>query len=201
MGKIAIHRPLALVALMLASSGCAMLGGNVKGSFSCKAPAGDCAPTSVIDERATRAAIGETVTTLAEHRVDHPADHPADRGPGADRLKVVLAAFRDALGRTHEARVVEVPLPDPIGKHFKDPASRREVARALARVVAAARQPQDPVLPVPDPEPTISALPDVLTAPSQHAPAGGPGPSLSPSRVPHLDHPAEAPVATESPKP
>ncbi|GEO02001.1 hypothetical protein NSE01_38330 [Novosphingobium sediminis] len=197
MGKIAIHRPLALAALVLASSGCAMLGGNVKGSFTCKAPAGDCAPTSVIDERAIRAAINETVTTLAEHR----ADRPADRGPGADRLKVVLAAFRDAQGRTHEARVVEVPLPDPIGKHFKDPASRREVARALARVVAAARQPQDQAVPAPDPEPTISALPDVLTAPSQHAPAGGPGPSLSPSRVPHLEHQAEAPVATESPKP
>jgi conjugal transfer pilus assembly protein TraV len=193
MGKIAIHRPLALVALVLASSGCAMLGGNVKGSFSCKAPAGDCAPTSVIDERATRAAIAETVTTLAEHRVDPR--------PNADRLKVVLAAFRDAQGRTHEARVVEVPLPDPIGNHFKDPASRREVARALGRAAAAARLPQDPVPPAPDPVPTISALPDVLTAPSQHAPAGGPGSSLSPSRVPHLDQPAEVPAATKVVKP
>lgn len=193
MGKIAIHRPLALVALILASSGCAMLGGNVKGSFSCKAPAGDCAPTSVIDERATRAASAETATMLVQRQ--------AEPKPDADRLRVVLAAFRDAQGRNHEARVVEVPLPDPIGTHFKDPASRREVARALARVAAAARLPQDPVPPAPDPEQTISALPDVLTAPSQHAPAGGPGPSLSPSRVPHLDHPAEAPVAAESPKP
>lgn len=196
MGKIAIPRPLALAALVLASSGCAMLGGNVKGSFTCKAPAGDCAPTSVIDERATRSA-GSEAPSLARR----PADTPADRGPGADRLSVVLAAFRDAQGRTHEARVVEVPLPDPIDKHFKDPASRREVARALARVAAAARLPQDQAVPAPDPEPTISALPDVLTAPSQHAPAGGPGPSLSPSRVPHLEHPAEAPVAAESPKP
>ena len=190
MGKIAIHRPLALAALLLASSGCAMLGGNVKGSFSCKAPAGDCAPTSVIDERATRAASAETVTMPAQRQAAPRSD--------ADRLKVVLTAFRDAQGRMHEARVVEVPLPDPIGKHFKDPASRREVARALARVVAAARQPQEPV---PDPEPTSSALPDVLTAPSQHAPAGGPGPSLSPSRVPHLDHPGDAPLASESPQP
>lgn len=197
MGKIAIHRPLALAALVLASSGCAMLGGNVKGSFTCKAPAGDCAPTSVIDERATRSAGSDAAPPLAQR----PADTPADRSPGTDRLRVVLAAFRDAQGRTHEARVVEVPLPDPIGKHFKDPASRREVARALARVAAAARLPQDQAVPVPDPEPTISALPDVLTAPSQHAPAGGPGPSLSPSRVPHLEHQAEAPVADESPKP
>lgn len=196
MGKIAIHRPLALAVLVLASSGCAMLGGNVKGSFTCKAPAGDCAPTSVIDERATRSANSEA-PPLAER----PADTPAGRDPGTDRLRVVLAAFRDAQGRTHEAQVVEVPLPDPIGTHFKDPASRREVARALARVAAAARLPQDQAVPAPDPEPTISALPDVLTAPSQHAPAGGPGPSLSPSRVPHLEHQAEAPVATESPKP
>ena len=193
MSKIAIHRPLALAALLFASSGCAMLGGNVKGSFSCKAPAGDCAPTSVIDERATRAASAETVTMPAQRQAAPRSD--------ADRLKIVLTAFRDAQGRMHEARVVEVPLPDPIGKHFKDPASRREVARALARVAAAARLPQDQAVPAPDPEPTISALPDVLTAPSQHAPAGGPGPSLSPSRVPHLEHPAEAPVATESPKP
>ena len=193
MGRIAIHRPLALAALLIASSGCAVLGGNVKGSFSCKAPAGDCAPTSVIDERATRAASVETATMLVQRQ--------AEPKPDADRLRVVLAAFRDAQGRTHEARVVEVPLPDPIGKHFKDPASRREVARALARVVAAARLPQEQAVPVPDPESTISALPDVLTAPSQHAPAGGPGPSLSPSRVPHLEHQAEAPVAAESPKP
>ena len=190
MGRIAIHRPLALAAILLANSGCAMLGGNVKGSFTCKAPAGDCAPTSVIDERATRSASSEAPPL---------AQRPADSG--TDRLRVVLAAFRDAQGRTHEARVVEVPLPDPIGKHFKDPASRREVARALARVAAAARVPQDQAVPAPDPEPTISALPDVLTAPSQHAPAGGPGPSLSPSRVPHLEHPAEAPITPESPKP
>src|SRR3546814_16443351 len=56
--------------------------------------------------------------------------------------KVVLAAYRDAQGRNHAARVVEVPLPEPAGAQFQDPASRREVARALARAVAAAREPQ-----------------------------------------------------------
>ena len=192
MGKLAIHRPLALAALVLASSGCAMLGGNVKGSFSCKAPAGDCAPTSVIDERATRAAASEPVTAEIQRL--------AETSPGANRLKVVLAAFRDAQGRNYAARVVEVPLPDPIASRFKDPASRREVARALARMAAAARQAQDPPAPT-DPEPTSSVLPDVLTAPLQHAPAGGPGPSLSPSRVPHLDKPADLPPAAEGPKP
>lgn len=192
MGKLAIHRPLALAALVLASSGCAMLGGNVKGSFSCKAPAGDCAPTSVIDERATRAAASEPVTAEIQRL--------AETNPGANRLKVVLAAFRDAQGRNHAARVVEVPLPDPIASRFKDPASRREVARALARVAAAARQAQEPPAPS-DPEPTPSALPDVLTAPLQHAPAGGPGPSLSPSRVPHLDQPADLLPVAEGPKP
>ena len=193
MRKLTFHRPAMLLTLLVVTSGCAMLGGNVKGSFTCKAPAGDCAPTSVIDERATRSATGEPVqmplTTRASSQVS------------ADRLKVVLAAFRDAQGRQHGARFVEVPLPDPIGSRFKDPASRREVARALGRAVATARRALDPVPPAPDPEPTNSALPDVLTAPSQHAPAGGPGPSLSPSRVPHLDSPAEAPATTKADKP
>ena len=193
MGKLAIHRPLALAALLMASSGCAMLGGNVKGSFTCKAPAGDCAPTSVIDERATRSAGSEPVSAQVQRE--------AQQGLGSERLKVVLAAFRDAQGRNHEARVVEVPLPDPVGSRFKDPASRREVARALGRAAAVARQALDPVPPASDPVPTISALPDVLTAPSQHAPAGGPGSSLSPSRVPHLDQPAEVPAATKVVKP
>ncbi|MFX4891501.1 hypothetical protein ABTB75_19325, partial [Acinetobacter baumannii] len=57
------------------------------------------------------------------------------------RLRVVLAAYRDADGRTHEARVVEVPLPTSAACYFQDPASRRYVAGALAGAVSAARNP------------------------------------------------------------
>lgn len=193
MRKKSLYRPLALVSLLFTCSGCATLGGNVKGDFSCKAPTGDCAATSVIDERATRAAITGVMTSLAGQQA---AAHP-----DANRLKVVLAAFRDAQGRQHAARVVEVALPDPIAKRFRDPASRREVARALANAVAAVRHQQRVTTAVPQSQSVISALPDVLTAPSQHAPAGGPGLSLSPGRVPQLEDPGKAPGAAKEVKP
>lgn len=174
-----LRRPALLLGLLLATSGCTVLGGNVKGNFSCRAPAGDCAPTSVIDGRAT-ATAGERADDLAAQR-------PVAAASTSGSLKVVLAAYRDAQGRSHAARVVEVPLPEPAGAQFQDPASRREVARALARAVAAAREPQGiappPVADAPDT--TNSALPDVLTAPLQHAPAGGPGTAPLPPRVPH----------------
>jgi len=174
-----LRRSAALLGLLLATSGCAVLGGNVKGNFSCRAPAGDCAPTSVIDGRAT--------ATAGEKADDLPAQRPVAAASTSGSLKVVLAPYRDAQGRSHAARVVEVPLPEPAGAQFQDPASRREVARALARAAATAREPQGiappPVADAPDT--TNSALPDVLTAPLQHAPAGGPGTASLPPRVPH----------------
>ena len=175
-----VPRSAALLGLLLATSGCAVLGSNVKGNFSCRAPEGDCAPTSVIDGRATETA-GE--------KADAPqVQRPVATTSTSGTLKVVLAAYRDAQGRNHEARVVEVPLPEPAGAQFQDPASRREVARALARAVVAAREPQG-IAPPPATDTTDhtnSVLPDVLTAPLQHAPAGGPGTAPLPPRVPHL---------------
>ncbi len=170
-----VPRCAVLLGLLLATSGCAVLGGNVKGNFSCRAPAGDCAPTSVIDDRAT--------ATAGEKADDLPAQRPVAAASTSGSLKVVRAAYRDAQGRSHAARVVEVPLPEPAGTQFQDPASRREVARALARAVATAREPQGETAP-PATDTTNSALPDVLTAPLQHAPAGGPGTASLPPRVP-----------------
>jgi conjugal transfer pilus assembly protein TraV len=170
-----VPRCAVLLGLLLATSGCAVLGGNVKGNFSCRAPAGDCAPTSVIDDRAT--------ATAGEKADDLPAQRPVAAASTSGSLKVVLAAYRDAQGRSHAARVVEVPLPEPAGTQFQDPASRREVARALARAVATAREPQGETAP-PATDTTNPALPDVLTAPLQHAPAGGPRAASLPPRVP-----------------
>ncbi|MFM2279120.1 MAG: hypothetical protein RLZZ444_1351 [Pseudomonadota bacterium] len=175
-----VPRCAALLGFLLATSGCAVLGGNVKGNFSCRAPEGDCAPTSVIDGRATE--------TVGERTDAPPVQRPVATTSTSGTLKVVLAAYRDAQGRNHEARVVEVPLPEPASAHFQDPASRRDVARALARAVATAREPQDeaPTPATDTTDHTNSALPDVLTAPLQHAPAGGPGTAPLPPRVPHL---------------
>lgn len=175
-----VPRCAALLGFLLATSGCAVLGGNVKGNFSCRAPEGDCAPTSVIDGRATE--------TVGERTDAPPVQRPVATTSTSGTLKVVLATYRDAQGRNHEARVVEVPLPEPASAHFQDPASRRDVARALARAVATAREPQDeaPTPATDTTDHTNSALPDVLTAPLQHAPAGGPGTAPLPPRVPHL---------------
>ena len=53
MSRLPILHSMALAAPLLLASGCASLGGNVKGSFACRAPEGTCAPTSAIDAGAT----------------------------------------------------------------------------------------------------------------------------------------------------
>ena len=199
------HIPLrvaALAALVVATSGCTVLGGNVKGSFSCRAPEGNCAPTSVIDEAATQGS-GKAPEAL------RPPSARVLPQISEGRLRVVLTAYRDDNGRTHEARVVEVPLPTSAASQFQGPASRREVARALARAVSAARHPEsaaEPPRPIGPPadlpaDPTTTALPDVLTAPLQHAPAGGPGTASLPARVPHPDAHHEEPAPQEGQQP
>lgn len=200
--SLAPLRLVALAALVVATSGCAVLGGNVKGSFSCRAPEGNCAPTSVIDEAATQAS-GKAPEAM------RPPSARVLPQVSEGRLRVVLTAYRDANGRTHEARVVEVPLPTSAASQFQDPASRREVARALARAVSAARHPDgaaEPPRPIVSPadllaDPATTALPDVLTAPLQHAPAGGPGTASLPTRVPHPDAQKEEPAPQEGQKP
>lgn len=200
--SLAPLRLAALAALVVITSGCTVLGGNVKGSFSCRAPEGNCAPTSVIDEAATQAS-GKTPEAMRQPSARIQPE--ISKG----RLRVVLAAYRDADGRTHEARVVEVPLPTSAASQFQDPASRREVARALARAVSAARHPEsaaEPPRPVGPPadlpaDPTTTAVPDVLTAPLQHAPAGGPGTASLPARVPHPDAHHEEPAPRKGQQP
>lgn len=200
--SLAPLRLAALAALAVATGGCAVLGGNVKGSFSCRAPEGNCAPTSVIDDAATQA------SGKAPEATRRPSARVLPQ-ISEGRLRVVLTAYRDADGRTHEARIVEVPLPTSAASQFHDPASRREVARALARAVNAARHPDsaaEPPRPIGPPadlpaDPTTTALPDVLIAPLQHAPAGGPGTASLPARVPHPDAHHEEPAPQEGQQP
>lgn len=46
-------RFLACAGLAVMASACATFGTNVEGSFQCRAPKGDCAPSHVLDARAT----------------------------------------------------------------------------------------------------------------------------------------------------
>lgn len=117
---------LILAAASLAGlSGCASLGGNIKGSFSCKAPDGVCAPSSSIDDRALamiagdeggvspagpyseeRAKGGRAMRTAAAP----PRRTPLERGDAARTrekvLRIVFQPYVDEHGRLHEASAV-----------------------------------------------------------------------------------------------
>ncbi|WP_100259142.1 MULTISPECIES: hypothetical protein [Erythrobacteraceae] len=175
----------ALAGLALAIGGCTTLGGNVKGDFACRAPDGSCAPTSAIDEQATKA--------LQPQSANAPSSSPAN----GRTLRVVLAAWRDANGREHEARVVLVPLAENPASNWRAPLSTGDVLRALGRSSQSQTGTVDTVdatgaATVPSSLP--QQLPDVLVIPSQgvselpgaSAPVpGAPGRPPSPGRVPH----------------
>ena len=105
MSALSILRTPGLALLML-TGGCSTLGGNVSGDFACRAPEGSCAPTTLIDAAATGVDAQINAASL-------PAASPANAS--GQSLRIVLAAHRDEAGRTHEARVVHVTLPEPAG--------------------------------------------------------------------------------------
>ena len=117
---------LALVAL----AGCTSFGTNVKGSFRCAAPDGQCAPSMTIDDQAlAEIATGSAdgfVSPAGPYKVDdgnldrsHMADAKAaaSSAPMQDnqryQLSVVFPAYTDGAGVTHDRAVVktEVGLP------------------------------------------------------------------------------------------
>lgn len=183
----------ALASLALAIGGCTTLGGNVKGDFACRAPTSSCAPTSAIDDQATKA--------LQPQGAIAPSSPPAN----GRTLRVVLVAWRDANGREHEARVVHVPLAEKPASNWRAPLSTGDVLRALGR----SSQSQTGTVDTGDasgaatvPSSLPQQLPDVLVIPSQGASelpgasapvTGAPGRPPSPGRVPH-------PVAPEGEK-
>lgn len=177
----------ATATLALTIAGCATLGGNVKGDFSCRASEGSCAPTSMIDDAATGVSQAE--------RSSHAS--AGAHGASGRGLRIVVAGYRDEGGRIHEARVVHVVLPDRPSERWRAPRSTGDVLRALARpadaevappAVAEARpfrhsnsSPQQP--------PDVLVIPsqDLTELPGAKAPdPGAPGRPPSPGQVPHL---------------
>ncbi|MBY8335606.1 hypothetical protein KYN89_00960 [Alteriqipengyuania sp. NZ-12B] len=186
-------RAFAAASLAAGIAGCATLGGNVKGDFDCRAPEGSCAPTTLIDSAALgEAGNGSTPVTKSTPLATLAGPRQAD----ARSLRIVIAAYRDAAGRDHEARVVHIALPDHPAESWHAPRSTVEVLRALGRAgddaITAPPPTDNESAPVIDPLPL--QLPEVLVIPSQAPEAqpgvsapdtGAPGRPPSPGRVPH----------------
>ncbi|MBC2668237.1 TraV family lipoprotein [Novosphingobium piscinae] len=107
---------LACAGFLSLTSGCATIGTNVKGDFTCRAPRGDCAPAHVIDERATGslapAALSEAAGPVsARARAEVSAADPARTGERT--LRVVFPAHVDAAGILHEDAVAWVVVETP----------------------------------------------------------------------------------------
>ena len=105
---------LAIAAAGLA--GCTTMGGNVKGSFACTAPAGVCAPTSLIDDRALAMISGDPTSATPSGLINPDVRSgtsiiPASAGGRPMRsteklLRIVFPAHIDRLGLYREASAV-----------------------------------------------------------------------------------------------
>jgi conjugal transfer pilus assembly protein TraV len=100
----------ASLAVLLA--GCATFGTNVEGSFQCRAPQGDCAPSHIIDARAAgeiRQPETPTNTLRPQRMVD-----PGDQARTAERtLKIVFPARVDETGTLHDEAVAWAVIENP----------------------------------------------------------------------------------------
>jgi conjugal transfer pilus assembly protein TraV len=119
------------LALLMLTGGCSTLGGNVSGDFACRAPEGSCAPTTLIDAAATGIDAQLDVAPVPSH---------ATASAGGQSLRIVLAGYRDEAGRTHEARVVHVTLPEPASASWRAPQRTGEVLRAIGNSIGASNE-------------------------------------------------------------
>ncbi|WP_240334386.1 TraV family lipoprotein [Sphingobium estronivorans] len=117
-------RPITALLSLGLLSGCAGLGGNIKGSFACAAPDGICAPSAVIDDRALAMITADPSADampagpyLEQRGKPSSAHSAAVQSPGtlvtagATRtgervMRVVFPAYIDERGRLHEASAV-----------------------------------------------------------------------------------------------
>jgi conjugal transfer pilus assembly protein TraV len=99
------HRPLAIAALSLLASGCVGLGSHIEGSFTCRAPKGDCAPSHVIDAKATDELSREQAPWLEAARL-RAGVAASDASRTAERtIRIVFPAHVDEAGVLHDEAV------------------------------------------------------------------------------------------------
>lgn len=107
-----LFRFLACAGLAMMASACATFGTNVEGSFQCRAPKGDCAPSHVLDARATSAMTAEK---NPQHAL-RPAIAVAagDQARTSERtLRIVFPARVDEAGTLHDEAVAWAVIENP----------------------------------------------------------------------------------------
>lgn len=105
-------RFLACAGLALTASACATFGTNVEGSFQCRAPKGDCAPSHVLDARAT----SDMATEKNLQHAMRPAIAVAagDQARTSERtLKIVFPARVDEAGTLHDEAIAWAVIENP----------------------------------------------------------------------------------------
>ncbi len=126
-----------LLTTVLGASGCTTLGGTVKGDFTCRAPAGTCAPMTKIDA----AAIG----SVDEEGASAPTVGPRRQGAsgkggsvavrtGERMLTILLPAHVDEAGVLHDAATVHAVVEQPAWTFASvgEPTSLSEFSRSPA---------------------------------------------------------------------
>ena len=106
------YRILASACLAVLTSGCATFGTNIEGDLTCRAPKGDCAPSQVIDARATKdlSATGQVQDGL---RPPVPVAS-GDQGRTSERtLRIVFPAHIDETGTLHDDAVAWAVVENP----------------------------------------------------------------------------------------
>lgn len=136
----------AVLAVLLASSGCATFGGHVKGSFVCKAPQGTCEPMSSIDARAIGSlghGGGGGATPVSTSTIDgdthliNAGYGNAEPGRSGDRvMRVVFPAHTDGNGIWHEESVAHF-VSEPAGWVARPASADAPVAGSLDAAIAA----------------------------------------------------------------
>jgi len=94
------------------ASACATFGTNVEGSFQCRAPKGDCAPSHVLDARAT----SDMTTAKNPQHAMRPAIAVAagDQARTSERtLRIVFPARVDEAGTLHDEAIAWAVIENP----------------------------------------------------------------------------------------
>ncbi len=204
--KIAGAAVLGLAATQMAAC-TTFLGSNIKGSFSCNAPGGTCAPSTVIDDQAlsviqnarpmtpqTRSPAGPYFQPSARRPAPAAAIAPAGRGRLAAAseglvhrerrvLKLVFPAYLDGAGNLHEPRIVHTVADEGGWMQLSlgaPDADDQVTGRSEAAAAIPAAQTDTTLAPMPGPNDTALVSKDIpgQTMTALQAQGGPPDPRL-----------------------